>query len=132
MAGNNIMIPVSAGELFDKISILKIKENKFLDPDKLLNVKIELTMLMNIAKSIFEESIVSHCLRSMIEVNQILWDVEEAIRKKEFDKQFDEEFISLARNIYFYNSERADKKKTISKERGSNILEEKDYSTGWK
>lgn len=126
------MIPVSAGELFDKISILKIKESKFLDSDKLSNVKAELEMLMNVATSIFGEEIISHCLSSMIEVNHTLWNIEESIRKKEFDKQFDEEFISLARNIYFYNAERAAKKNTISKELGSNIIEEKDYSTGWR
>jgi hypothetical protein len=68
----------------------------------------------------------------MMEVNQTLWDIEEAIRKKEFNKQFDEEFISLARNVYFYNAERSEKKKLINKELGSLIVEEKDYSTGWK
>lgn len=126
------MIPVSIGELFDKISILKIKQQKFSDSSKLANVKIELEMLISIAISAFGEAVVLQCVSAMIEVNQTLWDIEEKIRKKEFDKQFDEEFISLARNIYFYNAERAAKKNTISKELGSSIIEEKDYSTGWK
>jgi hypothetical protein len=65
-------------------------------------------------------------------VNETLWDIEENIRKKEFDKSFDEEFVALARSVYFYNTERSEKKKLISSMLGSSIIEEKDYSTGWK
>lgn len=132
MDNNNLMIPVSFGELFDKISILKIKSIKFSDPDKLSNVNQELSILLNVASSRFNQAIIEQCTLSMIKVNQTLWDIEESIRKKEFNKQFDEEFIALARNVYFYNTERSEKKKLINKELGSSIIEEKDYSTGWK
>lgn len=132
MEDNALMIPVSFGELFDKISILKIKSIKFSDPVKLLNVKKEFEKLMSVASTRFDQAIIEQCILSMMEVNQTLWDIEEAIRKKEFNKQFDEEFISLARNVYFYNAERSEKKKLINKELGSLIVEEKDYSTGWK
>ncbi len=132
MEDNALMIPVSFGELFDKISILKIKSIKFSDPVKLLNVKKEFEKLMSVASARFDQAIIEQCILSMMEVNQTLWDIEEAIRKKEFNKQFDEEFISLARNVYFYNAERSEKKKLINKELGSLIIEEKDYSTGWK
>jgi|688.fasta_scaffold534509_2 hypothetical protein len=132
MEDNALMIPVSFGELFDKISILKIKSIKFSDPVKLLNVNKEFEKLMSVASTRFDQAIIEQCILSMMEVNQTLWDIEEAIRKKEFNKQFDEEFISLARNVYFYNAERSEKKKLINKELGSLIVEEKDYSTGWK
>lgn len=132
MDDSNLMIPVSTGELFDKISILKIKSIKFSDPVKLLNVNKEFEKLMSVASTRFDQAIIEQCILSMMEVNQTLWDIEEAIRKKEFNKQFDEEFISLARNVYFYNAERSEKKKLINKELGSLIVEEKDYSTGWK
>lgn len=132
MDDSNLMIPVSTGELFDKISILKIKSIKFSDPVKLLNVNKEFEKLMSVASTRFDQAIIEQCILSMMEVNQTLWDIEEAIRKKEFNKQFDEEFISLARNVYFYNAERSEKKKLINKELGSLIIEEKDYSTGWK
>jgi hypothetical protein len=132
MEDNALMIPVSFGELFDKISILKIKSIKFSDPVKLLNVNKEFEKLMSVASTRFDQAIIEQCILSMMEVNQTLWDIEEAIRKKEFNKQFDEEFISLARNVYFYNAERSEKKKLINKELGSLIVEEKDYSPGWK
>jgi hypothetical protein len=132
MAENILKIPVSTGELFDKISILKIKCKKFTDPSKLSNVNKELEDLMSVASSHFDTKTVEHCITSMTTVNETLWDIEENIRKKEFDKSFDEEFVALARSVYFYNTERSEKKKLISSMLGSSIIEEKDYSTGWK
>jgi hypothetical protein len=115
-----INIPVSYGELFDKISILQIKLLKI----KSDNVSKELELLLEKSKNIDVDPTLVHKLKT---VNKILWDIEDRLRIKEKEKEFDDEFIELARNVYFTNDKRAALKKQINVELNSVIVEEKQY-----
>ena len=122
---DNILIPVSIGELFDKVSILHIKIEKIADAKKKSDCQLELDLLNKHflpyrAKSegLFEE---------LIRVNQDLWKIEDDIRSKEKRKEFDEEFIQLARSVYRVNDERSRIKGKINSFFGSNIHEVKSY-----
>lgn len=121
-----INIPVSNGELIDKISILKIKSEKIIDEAKLKNINQELAKLLPIMESIgitFE----SELYNKLREINLRLWEIEDKIRLKEKEKKFDNKFIELARAVYYTNDERSRIKKQIDKETGSEITEEKSY-----
>ena len=118
-------IPVSIGELADKISILKIKL-KFLNGQRKVNVKNEYDLLTEVllgSPLIIEDDLMS----DLQKVNQKLWDIENEIRIKELNNDFKEEFITLARSIYKLNDIRSDIKKKINKKYNSKILEEKIY-----
>jgi len=115
-----INIPVSYGELFDKISILQIKLLEI----KSDNVKKELDLLLEKIKNIDIDPDLVHKLKT---VNKNLWDIEDRLRIKEKEKEFDEEFIELARSVYFTNDKRAAIKKQINVELNSDIVEEKQY-----
>ena len=122
------LIPVSVGELVDKISILKIKSKNIFEDIKLSNIKIELSEL----QKKFEELNVSNKIQNEIigleNVNKQLWIIEDDIREKEKRKEFDEEFIDLARSVYNVNDKRASFKKEINLKTGSLLVEEKSYS----
>jgi len=125
---NDILVPVSPGELLDKITILRIKAARIMDAAKLANVKTELTLLESTwreagcaAGGLAQEE---HALQR---VNEQLWDVEDRIRDKEARQTFDREFIELARSVYVSNDERAAIKKRINTQLGSRIVEEKSY-----
>ena len=115
-----IEIPVSYGELFDKITILQIKKEKIQSD----NVSRELQLLLDKSKNI---EVDLNLLDQLKIVNQALWDIEDQIRIKEKNQQFDQEFIDLARRVYFTNDKRAAIKKQINMELNSDILEEKQY-----
>jgi len=119
-------IEVSNGEIIDKLTILKIKEAKITSSQKLSNVKNELELLEPLAEQIgmTEESEV---YRDLLLVNAQLWEVEDNIRKKENLKEFDEEFISLARSAYMLNDERCVIKKKINTVTKSFLIEEKNH-----
>lgn len=119
-------IEVSTGELVDKVTILDIKKEKFKDAKKLKNVKKEFAILSKDMKNagIDFDNIFYQQLKN---INLKLWDIEDNIRKKESKKEFDNEFIELARGIYFNNDKRAVIKKKINIQYNSKIKEEKEY-----
>jgi len=119
-------IEVSIGELVDKVSILNIKKEKFKDARKLENVKKEFNILLQRMRDAGIDLDNSY-YQQLKEVNLKLWHIEDNIRQKEAKKEFDEEFIKLARSVYFNNDERAAIKKTINLEYNSDLVEEKEY-----
>lgn len=126
---NEILVPVSPGEMLDKISILRIKSQRIADPNKLTNVRLELNALETTWKSSAYASIdVGGEMRALLAVNERLWTIEDAIRDKERAQAFDAEFIRLARSVYIENDERAAIKRRLNLKLGSNLVEEKSYS----
>lgn len=125
---STISIPVSYGELIDKITILEIKAERIGDAAKRANVRIELDLL----NATWEADPASRTdiggergrLRA---VNEALWDIEDRIRVKEKAKAFDAEFVELARSVYVTNDERAAIKRAINDKLGSTLVEEKSY-----
>ncbi|AMN46084.1 hypothetical protein ACG33_02950 [Steroidobacter denitrificans] len=125
----DILVPVSPGELIDKITILQIKSDRISDPEKLANVRIELDLLeatwRNSAHAASDIDVERTALRS---INEKLWDIEDRIRDKERRHSFDQEFIDLARAVYVTNDERSAVKRRININLGSRIVEEKSYT----
>ena len=123
---DEILVPISIGELIDKISILKIKLNK-MKGKQLSNVKNELKALEAIvkAKNLLIEPSIS---KNLNEVNLLLWEIEDKIRLKEMNNMFDNEFIQLARSVYQQNDKRASLKRKINCMYNSQFIEEKLYS----
>jgi len=122
-----IYIPVSVGELLDKVSILSIKRDMISDADKLSKVKIELNQLMDLARPILQDDELERLYDNLLIVNKDLWDVEDVLRKMEADKKFDEQFIAKARSVYFLNDRRFELKNKINTVMGSEINEVKQY-----
>ena len=123
-----LLVPVSYGELLDKIAILQIKSERMSDETKLANVRNELSALENtwMAHPAAGQNIVD--LRAQLKaVNERLWVIEDDIRIKEKAQEFDAEFIRLARAVYFENDDRARIKKDINLALGSSYVEEKSY-----
>ena len=123
---NSVAIPVSIGELFDKITILEIKKEKIVNPDKLKNINNELELLLQCSIVINQNNIV-YQINELKKINLMLWDVEEQIRSKDREKTFDNEFVELAKLVYCYNDKRSDIKKQINILTSSLIVEEKSY-----
>lgn len=119
-----ILIPVSLGELYDKISILKIKLEKIKDKNKLDHINKELSQLSEIANSY---PIDEKLILELKKVNKSLWGIEDNIRIKEKRKQFDEIFIKLAQAVYLINDKRSQIKREINEKYGSDIVEVKSY-----
>jgi hypothetical protein len=118
-------IEVSVGEIVDKLSILKIKTNNITDSQKLENVTKEYNYLYEI---VFNELKISEDdFFNLVLINEKLWDIEDKLRDKERDKSFDDDFIQLARSVYFTNDKRAEIKKEINIKYGSLFVEEKSY-----
>lgn len=131
---SEILVPVSFGELLDKIAILQIKSERIGDEAKLANVRKELSALEKtwMAHPAAVKDI-ARLRRELKEVNERLWVIEDDIRLKEKAQAFDDEFIQLARSVYFENDTRARIKKDINLGLGSAYVEEKsyqDYSAG--
>jgi uncharacterized protein DUF6165 len=124
----DLLVPVSPGELLDKITILRIKQVRMLDAAKLANVKLELALLEDTWRAC---GACAHDVapdeRALQEVNERLWDIEDRIRDKEARQSFDRDFIELARAVYLCNDERAAIKKRINMQLGSRLVEEKSY-----
>ena len=124
----DILIPISPGELLDKITILRIKSERIDDPDKLANIRKELGMLDNIwSQSVTEDPTIKQLTEELTSINESLWDIEDDIRDEERQKNFGERFIELARSVYVTNDKRADAKKKVNLHLGSEIVEEKSY-----
>lgn len=123
-----VQVPVSFGELLDKLAILQIKSERMQDAGKLANVRRELSALEKtwLAHPAAGRDVVR--LRAELKaVNERLWEIEDEIRLKEKAGRFDEEFVRLARSVYFENDERARIKKEINLALGSSFVEEKSY-----
>lgn len=121
-------VEISNGELLDKLSILKIKQEKIKEESKLVNINNEIFELEPLYLKILEKGDVSDLFQDLLDVNTELWEIEDSIREKERSKDFGESFISLARRVYFQNDKRASIKKQINLETGSFLIEEKSYS----
>ena len=122
-----INTPVSLGELVDKISILRIKNINIKDDEKLKLVREEMNMLNKTLDSNIKREDIQEYLDSLIEINAKLWTIEDNIRDCERNKKFDQEFIDLARSVYFTNDKRSKVKLDINKKFGSRIVEVKSY-----
>jgi Family of unknown function (DUF6165) len=123
-----ILVPVSPGELLDKITILRIKVVRITDPSKGANVRLELDLLEKTWRDAgCADFDLARDERALQAVNERLWDVEDLIRDKEAKQTFDREFIDLARAVYVSNDERAAIKKRINVQLGSRLVEEKSY-----
>jgi hypothetical protein len=124
----DINVPISPGELLDKITILRIKVARIQEAAKLANVKLELNLLEQTWKDSGADAkdltLDEHALQA---VNERLWDIEDRIRDKEARQTFDRDFIELARAVYIANDERAAIKKRINLALGSRLVEEKSY-----
>ena len=120
-------IEVSIGEIVDKYTILMIKSSKIQDPVKLENINKELTYLVDVLKK--EDPLMTDypLTKALFEINKELWKVEDDLRDLERVKDFDKEFVILARNVYKLNDERARIKKEINMKFGSDFVEEKSY-----
>ena len=122
------LVPISWGELIDKITILEIKEVKITSNNALDNIRKELGFLSDIvsnSKGVYDA--ISLLKNELKEVNLNLWQVEDEIRDKEYSQEFDEEFIRLARSVYRLNDDRANLKKKINETLFSELKEEKSY-----
>ena len=119
-------IEVSIGEIVDKVTILEIKTEKIKNVEKLKNVINEYELLKKDMRSL-GISIDSAEFKCLKEVNLKLWQIEDKIRIKEYQKEFDDKFIQLARSVYFENDTRSATKKEINLKYGSDLIEEKEY-----
>ena len=126
---SDIHVPISPGELIDKITILQIKSDRMTDPAKVANVRTELALLQTTwQSSAHAKHDIEREWADLRRINEALWDIEDKIRDKEREQQFDAEFIELARAVYVTNDERAAVKRTINTKLGSRIVEEKSYA----
>jgi len=124
----DILVPISPGELLDKITILRIKQVRIPDAAKLANVKLELALLEQTWRDCgCAAQALAADERALQDVNERLWDIEDRIRDKESKQSFDRDFIELARAVYVCNDERAAIKKRINLLLGSRLIEEKSY-----
>ena len=124
----DILVPISPGELLDKITILRIKSARMSDPVKLANVRRELAALETTWKdAVPDASPLIGDEKALESVNGQLWDVEDKIRDLEAEKRFDKEFVELARAVYHINDERAAIKKRVNVALKSTLVEEKSY-----
>ena len=117
-------IPVAIGEIFDKFSILEKKLDKINDINKLKHVKTEMSCL---EEFISKYKLPDEIYNRLKTINQLLWNIEDNIRDKEAQKEFDNEFIQLARNVYITNDQRCLVKQEINKYFNSTIYEVKSY-----
>ena len=125
-----ILVEISVGELFDKITILNIKTQKIHDKEKLINIKNELNFLNNQVSNINvkDQDSLNQNINKLQSINEELWDIENFKRECEANKDFGEKFIQLSRDVHFKNDIRAQIKKEINLLTDSIIVEEKEYS----
>jgi hypothetical protein len=126
---SEIRVPISPGELLDKLTILRIKSQRMSDPLKLRNVRLELAALEDTWRaSPYSQADVGADIEALQRVNERLWAIEDEIRDKERAQDFGADFVRLARAVYFENDERAAIKRRINLQLGSAIVEEKSYA----
>ncbi len=125
-----LQVPVSVGEVLDKITILQIKLVNISDGAKRVNIQNELDALLPlVAGDAFRTDQMQGLMAELKAVNEALWDIEDDIREREAAKRFDAEFIRLARAVYVTNDKRAEIKKQINLATGSALIEEKSYES---
>ncbi len=125
---NEILIPISPGELLDKITILQIKAERIEDPAKVANVRTELDMLQQVwQEKVEDDDTIAALAAELKSINEALWEIEDDIRDEERNRRFGERFIELARAVYVTNDKRADAKKRVNLHLNSSIVEEKSY-----
>lgn len=123
-----VSIPISIGELIDKITILEIKNKKITNESKLFSIQRELRSLKNILKDLnLENDSLKPLYEELLSINNELWDIEDEIRISEKNNSFDSSFIQLARSVYMTNDRRFEIKNKINKLFNSEIKEEKSY-----
>ena len=122
---STILAPISIGELIDKITILEIKQI-YMTGSKLKNINKEMKLLKNILQDKNLEINID-LIKNLKKINKKLWEIEDNIRIKESNQEFDEEFIKLARSVYIENDKRASIKKEINQKYNSDLVEEKSY-----
>ena len=122
-------IEVSHGEIVDKLTILQIKKENITDPSKLDNIVKEYNYLLYVVERDLGISLESPEYLELLSINKELWDIEDDIRDKERQKEFDEDFIKLARAVYYTNDVRSKIKKEINLKYSSGFVEEKSYQS---
>ena len=122
-----IQVPISIGELIDKLSILQVKKTKITNQEKLLYINKEFELLYNMSSFYLENEEVSKSYHKLVEVNSKLWEIEDELRINENNKTFDSSFIHLARQVYHTNDERFSIKNNVNELTDSEIREQKDY-----
>ena len=122
-----VKIPISLGELVDKISILLIKEKNISDEKKLSKIHEELSLLKKTLNNTINDNSIINYLDKLVEINAKLWKIEDDIRDCERNRTFDQFFIDLARSVYITNDKRSEIKNEINKKFGSTIVEVKSY-----
>ena len=126
---NKILVEVSVGELLDRISILEIKQKQIKDPEKLRFISEEHSILKDqLKKNVKSDDKLENLFQSLKEINSKLWDIEDNKRLCEKDKNFNEKFIQLSRDVHFLNDDRAVIKLKINNYTGSKIKEIKQYT----
>jgi len=127
---NKIIVEVSIGELLDKISILEIKKEKIKDPEKLKFISKEHSILKDqLEKNVSSDDKLENLFQELKEINAKLWVIEDDKRECEKNKDFDEKFIKLSRDVHFLNDDRAKIKLEINNHTGSSIKEIKEYTS---
>ena len=123
-----IHVPLSVGEVLDKITILEIKSERISDAAKLENIRNELSELRPLVEGEpFSTEEITTLFAELKAINEELWVIEDDIREQERDRNFGDVFIALARAVYVTNDQRADVKKRINLATGSALVEEKSY-----
>ena len=122
-----VTIPVSVGELIDKLSILHVKKTKIVNEDKLSFINKEFELIYNMSSIYLDDDKILNLYRQLIDVNLKLWDVEDELRAIETTKNFDTHFIELARKVYYTNDDRFLLKNQINELTDSEVREQKDY-----
>lgn len=126
----SLLVPVSWGELLDKITILQIKNERIQDAEKLKNVHHELALLVSVCdREISDLPELRDLVQALRQVNERLWEIEDAIRLHEKEQDFGHGFIELARAVYMTNDRRAALKYRINSLLGSSVIEEKSYAS---
>tara|TARA_A100001011_G_C13863347_1_gene655922 strand:- start:248 stop:637 length:390 start_codon:yes stop_codon:yes gene_type:complete len=126
---NKILVEVSVGELFDKISILEIKKEKIKDPEKLNHINEEYNVLdEQIKKNVNSDEKITKLFHTLKEINSKLWVIEDEKRLCEKNSDFGENFVQLSRNVHLLNDKRANVKLEINNITGSKIKEVKEYT----
>lgn len=122
-----VTIPVSVGELIDKLSILHVKKMKITNNDKLIFINKEFELIYEMSSSYLENNEINKLYNELIDINLNLWNVEDELRTIETTKVFDSIFIELARKVYYINDDRFTVKNKINELTDSEVREQKDY-----
>jgi hypothetical protein len=122
-----ITVPVSVGELIDKLSILHVKKTKINNEEKLIFINKEFELLYNMSSFYLNDDEISKLYHQLVDVNLKLWEIEDELRVIELSKDFNSTFIELARQVYYTNDERFSLKNKINELTNSEVREQKDY-----